>query len=116
MRLAVSVLCVLALAAPGCGGDEEPPPRSSPELTLPESEPTTTDTGTTTDTETGTSTDTSPQTGTNTTPDTSGGESGGTPSQERQQQDSPQNDTPPPRGSPEERFENFCKENPGACG
>ena len=110
---------MLALVAPGCGGDEEPPPRSSPELTLPESEPRTTETDTTdTDTETGTTTETSPGTGTgtDTTPDTSGGESGGTPSQQRQPEDSPQNDTPPPRGSPEERFENFCRENPGACG
>jgi hypothetical protein len=30
-------------------------------------------------------------------------------------QDSPQNDTPPPKGSPAERFEQFCQENPGAC-
>jgi hypothetical protein len=30
-------------------------------------------------------------------------------------QDSPQNDTPPPSGSPAERFEQFCQENPGAC-
>lgn len=30
-------------------------------------------------------------------------------------QDSPQNDTPPPSGSPAERFEQFCEENPGAC-
>ena len=26
-----------------------------------------------------------------------------------------QNDTPPPSGSPAERFEQFCQENPGAC-
>jgi hypothetical protein len=36
---------------------------------------------------------------------------GGTPAP----QDSPQNDTPPPSGSPAERFEQFCAENPGAC-
>ena len=116
MRIVVSLLCVLALAAPGCGGDDEPPPKPAPELTLPESQPKTTDTTDTTDT-TGTTTDTTPpQTGTGTTPDASGGESGGTPSQGSPQQDSPQNDTPPPRGSPEERFENFCEANPGACG
>ncbi len=117
MRTVVPLLCVLALVAPGCGGDDEPPPKPAPELTLPESEPKTT----------GQRhhghrrpapplTPTPPSTGTNTTPDNSGGESGGTPSQGSPQQDSPQNDTPPPRGSPEERFENFCEENPGACG
>lgn len=30
-------------------------------------------------------------------------------------QDTEQNDTPPPSGSPAERFERFCEENPGAC-
>ncbi|MGH2979136.1 MAG: hypothetical protein ACRDLQ_05815 [Solirubrobacterales bacterium] len=37
--------------------------------------------------------------------------SGGTQAPE----DSEQNDTPPPSGSPAERFEQFCQENPGAC-
>ena len=30
-------------------------------------------------------------------------------------QDTETNDTPPPSGSPAERFEKFCEENPGAC-
>lgn len=30
--------------------------------------------------------------------------------------DSPENDTPPPPGSPAEQFEKFCDENPEACG
>jgi hypothetical protein len=30
--------------------------------------------------------------------------------------DSPQNDTPPPPGSPAERFEEACERNPEACG
>jgi hypothetical protein len=29
--------------------------------------------------------------------------------------DTPQNDVPPPRGSPAQRFEKFCQQNPGAC-
>lgn len=29
--------------------------------------------------------------------------------------DSPQNDTSPPADSPASKFEQFCKENPGAC-
>jgi hypothetical protein len=44
-------------------------------------------------------------------PADTGGNSGGS----AQPQDSPQNDTPPPSGSPAERFEQFCQENPGAC-
>jgi hypothetical protein len=31
-------------------------------------------------------------------------------------EDSPQNDTPPPPGSAAEEFEQFCDENPEACG
>jgi hypothetical protein len=30
--------------------------------------------------------------------------------------DSPSNDIPPPPGSPQGKFEEFCKQNPGACG
>jgi hypothetical protein len=30
--------------------------------------------------------------------------------------DTPENDAPPPEGSPAERFEQYCNENPGACG
>jgi hypothetical protein len=29
--------------------------------------------------------------------------------------DTQQNDTAPPKGSPASRFEQFCKDNPGAC-
>jgi hypothetical protein len=31
------------------------------------------------------------------------------------QQDTPQHDTAPPKGSPAAKFEQFCKDNPGAC-
>ncbi len=30
--------------------------------------------------------------------------------------DTPENDTPPPADTPAERFEDFCNDNPGACG
>jgi hypothetical protein len=30
-------------------------------------------------------------------------------------EDTEQTDQPPPRGSPAERFERFCEQNPGAC-
>lgn len=39
-------------------------------------------------------------------------DSGGTPAP----QDSQQNDVPPPPGSPADKFEKFCEQNPGACG
>jgi outer membrane biosynthesis protein TonB len=42
---------------------------------------------------------------------------GGTPAPEPEPPaDSPENDLPPPPNSPAERFEDFCNENPGACG
>ena len=67
----------------------------------------TTDTKTTT---TDTTTTTSPaQTPTQTTPSPA---SGGAQSP---QNDTQQNDQPPPQGSPADRFEQFCKDNPGAC-
>jgi hypothetical protein len=31
------------------------------------------------------------------------------------QSDTEQHDVPPPKGSPAQRFEQFCKQNPGAC-
>jgi hypothetical protein len=106
---------VLALAA--CGGDDEnvadTPAR--PELTVPgggkaptlDEKPRTTKTGTST----------------TTAPAPSGGTPAPTPQQQQQQpqgqanqpQDSPQNDTPPPKGSPAQKFEQFCEDNPGAC-
>ena len=42
---------------------------------------------------------------------TTGGSGGGAAAP----QDTETNDTPPPSGSPAERFERFCEENPGAC-
>jgi hypothetical protein len=31
------------------------------------------------------------------------------------EQDTEENDTPPPAGGPQEQFEQFCEDNPGAC-
>jgi hypothetical protein len=89
-------LCLLAFA--GCGDDQDP------EVTLP-----TISVEDTTATEQTDATET--EAGTTTAPGT-----GGTPSYDPNQEDSPSNDKPPDPGSPEEQFENFCKENPGACG
>jgi hypothetical protein len=95
------------LAFAGCGGDDEEAqttPRA-PELTVPQ-----TDTAETVETQTAPETTTSPPA-----PEPDG--SGGVPPPEPQPApDSPESDQPPPPGSPAERFEEFCEENPGACG
>jgi hypothetical protein len=107
-RAPTSVLVLLAFAvgAAGCGGDDEASqkPPKPPELTVPR--------GTRTQQET-TGTETTRQTAPSGAPQTEG--SGGAPSRSAPQ-DSPQNDSAPPKGSPAERFERFCDENPGACG
>ena len=96
----------------GGGGDSSssvpelaPLPGSSDLGSKTRSERTDTDKTTTTNESGGTSAPSAPPAG------TGGGGTGGTPAP----QDSPQNDTPPPSGSPAERFEEFCQKNPGAC-
>jgi hypothetical protein len=99
-RVPILFLVLLTLAA-GCGGDDEPDnPPPLPDLTVPG------------ETAGPPATETSPQTETSpaqTTPPSTVPEPQATP-------DSPQNDTPPPADTPAERFEQFCNENPGACG
>jgi hypothetical protein len=96
LLLALGAIALGGLLA-GCGDDEDP------EVTVPTiSVEETTATDLTVPTETGATT---------TAPD-----DGGTPSYDPNQDDSPSNDKPPEPGSPEEQFENFCKQNPGACG
>jgi hypothetical protein len=96
-----TVVLLGCLALTACGGDEESEPATSPkrpELTVPGGGGT--DPATTTETAPGTQppAQTAPPTApTGTTPD------------------SPGADAPPPAGSPAERFEKFCDENPGAC-
>ena len=128
MRRLRSVLLLpllgLALAAPGCGGDDsavEEVPGAPPALTVPhqkgaaedseDATPTPTPTPTTdaeataTPADTG-STGTTGGTGTNT-----GAEATPAPAT----QDSPAADEAPAAGSPPEKFEQFCQENAGAC-
>lgn len=110
-----------------CGGDSknasEPLPTTAPALTVPgDSKTPTVDNSadqsganvTDTTTDTAPSTATAPTTTTQSNPSTPQGGAappqtgGATP-------DSPQNDTAPPADSPASKFEQFCKENPGAC-
>ena len=105
-----ALLAIAALAVAGCGGDDESAQTTptKPELTVPGgSDPGLDGTTGTDETDTGT--------------DTGSGGTAAPPAQApttppaQQPQDSPQNDQPPPAGSPAQRFENFCDENPGAC-
>jgi hypothetical protein len=94
---------VVALA--GCGGDDEPTAttRELPELTIPGAETAPTVEQTTTQSTTvDPATETLPQEG--------------PPPSDTAPTDTPQSDTAPPSGTPAERFEEYCNENPGACG
>jgi hypothetical protein len=120
------LLALVAGALASCGGDSEDTSSTDsakPQLTVPGEKTGTSET-------TPRSTDTSPAS-TGTAP--SGGGSttgpmdqpnpgnGGVPAPDDNPQpggsppDSPSNDTPPKPGSPADRFEQFCAQNPGAC-
>jgi hypothetical protein len=103
-RRPLIALLVLLAATVGCGADNEaaeaPPPL--PDLTVPQ-----------TDADESTGTETTPPVTETTPPATT--EAAPEPQPETVP-DSPANDTPPPADSPAERFEEFCNENPGACG
>jgi hypothetical protein len=114
-RSTALVLALLALAAAGCGGDDEQAeaPPDPPELTIPRTTPEPAETQATGTTET-----TAPATPDDpaTAPLTPGeGDGTGAPPA-RTAPDGPENDTAPPAGSPAERFERECDENPAACG
>ena len=92
----------------GCGGDDEPSTstaRELPKLGIPTTQttpPVVETTPATTPTTVDPATETLPEEGPATTP--------------QAPPDTPENDAPPPQGSPAERFEQYCNENPGACG
>jgi hypothetical protein len=104
--VAVGLLLGVVVASGGDSGSATP---SVPELKPPPGS-IKADSGTTDQKTDTTTTDTAPaQTQTQTTPSAP---SGGTAAP---QNDTPQNDVAPPSGSPADRFEQFCKDNPGAC-
>lgn len=87
-------LVALALVAPGCGDDEESDV-TVPSISVPDATTTSVPEATITEPST------VPDGGTTTDPGV---------------EDSPENDVPPPPGSPQEAFEQACKKNPAACG
>jgi len=104
LLLAISALAVGAAA---CGGDDDGGSEEAevPEISVPAGKPQSVPDETTT----------TPETTTTTTPDTGGGGGGGG-NYDPGKPDSPTNDIPPKPGTPEAKFEQFCEENPGACG
>jgi hypothetical protein len=100
----LALLLVAALA--GCGGDDEPSARTTrelPNLAIPTTTaPAVTEPAEPPSTTVDPATETLPEEGPATTPQTPA--------------DTPENDAPPPEDSPAERFEEYCNENPGACG
>lgn len=103
--LALVFASALAPIAAGCGSDDENGQTTTDfEITVPSGKATKT---------TEETTPTVPEVTTTPPSDTSG--SGGT-SVNPAKPDSPSNDVPPEPGSPESKFEQYCDQNPGACG
>jgi hypothetical protein len=101
----LALLLVAALV--GCGGDDEPAANTMdelPALTVPTTE-------TTAPVE-----EPAEPPSTTVDPATETLPPEGPPPAEQPPADTPDSDTPPPADSPAERFEEWCNENPGACG
>jgi outer membrane biosynthesis protein TonB len=111
------VALLVAVAVTGCGGDEDPaaePPVTLPDLTVPQTDETPApEPGPETTTPAPVEPAPAPEPAPETPPSTDGGTPAPAPEPPA---DTPENDTPPPPDSPAERFEDFCNENPGACG
>jgi hypothetical protein len=109
---------IVGVVLAGGNGDSSNKDVTAPELTVPGSAGTTDNTQTDKRRNEGTTGDSGQETGGSTgeTPQApTGGAQPQAPSQTGGQPDTPQSDTPPPKGSPAERFEHFCAQNPGAC-
>jgi hypothetical protein len=97
------LLLVAALA--GCGGDDEPAEttRELPLLSVPATEATPT-------------VEQTEPSSTTVDPATETLPLEGPPPSDTAPSETPESDTAPPQDSPAERFEEYCNENPGACG
>lgn len=101
--VAVIVGLVVGLVAVGSGDDDADEETSLPEISVPQGEPQTVPS------------EEKPKPEPEPPPkDTGGTGPGGGPPPS--QEDTATNDKPPPPGSPAERFEQFCEQNPAACG
>jgi hypothetical protein len=108
------LLVGVVLAGSGGDGDSTGTDVQPPELTVPVGSGSGGDTTTRERRDRGTTTDSGGATGTDqSTPAPSGEDTGG--AAPAQPEDTQQNDTAPPSGSPAQRFEQFCEQNPGAC-
>ena len=111
-------LALIASLLAACGGDDEPTADEvkKPELTVPQDDTSGESTDETTDTDTDS---TEGDVGEPDAPPTSRARTTAASPRptttSRPPPDSPTNDTPPEPGSPAERFEQFCAQNPGAC-
>ena len=126
VALALALTALVPFLAACGGGSEnasEPLPTTAPTLTVPGETKTpevdnssTTEAETTTTDDSSTATSTAP-TQTTATPSNPSAPSGGAqaPATGGATPDTPDNDQPPAEGSPAEKFEDFCKDNPGAC-
>jgi hypothetical protein len=115
-------LIVGVVIASSGGGDSKTTDVSAPELTVPGNSGTTgrrpEKKGTT-----GTTGRSGPATGTGSGGEGTGGAQAPQPSNQNSggaqapaaPKDTQQNDVPPPQGSPAQKFEKFCQQNPGAC-
>jgi hypothetical protein len=103
-RLALALLLpALVLGAAACGDDDDE--ETTPSVTAPAA------------TEPAPATTAAPETTTTQpTTTTKPPKTGGTPSYDPAKPDAPENDVPPPAGSPQEAFERMCERNPAACG
>jgi hypothetical protein len=103
----------------GCGSDDSSSQDvTTPELTVPgDSSIGTTDRGTTDrgTTDEGTTGDTGSSTGTGGSPPAQQAPTAPSGGAQAAPEDTPQNDTAPAAGSPAQRYERFCDQNPGAC-
>jgi hypothetical protein len=105
-RLAITLLLPALLAgSAGCGSDDEDGNEETiPAVTAPVT------------TEPAPATTVAPTTTREATTTTKPPKTGGTPSYDPGKADTPENDVPPPAGSPQEAFERMCEQNPSACG
>jgi hypothetical protein len=108
----VALVLVLTLGVAACGDDEEDEASDVPTISVPTSEPQTVPQQVPTQPPK----PNQPATPTKPSKPTGGQGPGSSGGFDPSKPDSPANDVPPPPGSPQQSFEQFCNKNPAACG